>query len=157
MRSSGTSRNCARALLRYNELSAVKGAKQVRAGPHGNSTLFVFVMPPSMEELEHRLRGRGTEAEEKIQRRLANAHKELAAAEDPGFVSKVIVNKDLDTAVAELEAAVAAHLPELNITPSAPSVAPPAAAVGSTGASKTHDCTFYERPAVCDAGAAFTS
>lgn len=68
-----------------------------------------------MEVLEQRLRGRGTEAEEKIQRRLTNARVELSASQEPGFVSKVIVNKELDTAVGELEAAVAAHLPELII------------------------------------------
>lgn len=97
----------------------VQGAKQVQAGPHGHSALFIFVMPPSMEELEKRLRGRGTEAEEKIQRRLANARMEVEAAKEPDFVSKIIVNNDVDTAVGELEAAIAAHLPELNIVPTA--------------------------------------
>jgi guanylate kinase len=71
-----------------------------------------------MEELEQRLRCRGTEAEDKVQCRLKNAQKELEAVDEPGFVSRVIVNKDLDIAVAELEGAIAAHLPEVNIEPS---------------------------------------
>ena len=40
--------------------------------------IFVFIMPPSTEELEKRLRGRGSESEEQIQRRLKTAKEELA-------------------------------------------------------------------------------
>lgn len=53
----------------------VQGARLVR-----KSTLraiFVFIQPPSMEELEKRLRGRNTEKEEDVQRRLRAAQKEL--------------------------------------------------------------------------------
>ena len=93
----------------------MQGARQVRAGPHGGAALFVFIAPPSMKELEQRLRGRGTEAEEKVQLRLANACAEMEASQEPGLMQRVIVNRDLNAAVGELEAAVAAHLPELNI------------------------------------------
>jgi Guanylate kinase len=44
----------------------------------GLKAIFVFVAPPSLEELERRLRGRGTESEEQIGRRLANAKEEMA-------------------------------------------------------------------------------
>lgn len=44
----------------------------------GLNAIFVFVAPPSIEELEKRLRGRGTESEEQIQRRLTNAKEEIA-------------------------------------------------------------------------------
>jgi guanylate kinase len=46
---------------------------------------YVFVSPPSFEELEKRLRGRGTEDEEKITKRLANAKGEIDARNEPGL------------------------------------------------------------------------
>lgn len=85
----------------------------MRAGPHGAHALLLFIAPPSLEELERRLRGRGTETEERVQRRLANAHVELAAAEEAGFADAVIVNDDLDAAYRRLEEAIAGHVPDL--------------------------------------------
>jgi guanylate kinase len=77
----------------------VEGARQVRRSfPVG---LQIFVAPPSFEELERRIRGRGTEAEEAIQRRLARAREELAAATE---FDAVLVNGDLEAAGHELEA-----------------------------------------------------
>lgn len=49
----------------------------MKASVLGDRTLFVFVAPPSMEELERRLRGRGTETEDKILKRLHNAKAEM--------------------------------------------------------------------------------
>ncbi|KAL1508382.1 hypothetical protein AB1Y20_004492 [Prymnesium parvum] len=69
--------------------------------------LFLFVAPPSFEELERRLRGRRTESEEKVQVRLETARKELAFLTDPaneGFFNVVIVNENLDEAYAQLKA-----------------------------------------------------
>jgi len=63
---------------------------------------FVFVKPPTSEALEARLRGRGTEDEGSVQRRLAQARTELAYAET-GVHDKIIVNEDLDKAFRELE------------------------------------------------------
>jgi Guanylate kinase/Dpy-30 motif len=134
-------------------LYALQGARQIRAGAHGARTLFVFIAPPSMEELERRLRGRGTEAEEKVQRRLANAEAELAAAREPGFVDHVIVNDALDAAVAALQAAVSAHLPELRLAPSAAvaAAAPPprsdAAGDMASDAAEQHACSGTSNPA----------
>jgi Guanylate kinase len=54
----------------------VQGARQVRAA--GLKGLFVFVAPPSFEELERRLRSRQTETEEQITKRLRNANAELS-------------------------------------------------------------------------------
>ena len=65
---------------------------------------FVFVAPPSFEELEKRLRGRGTETEDKIQMRLKNAKGEMEYMDKPGFFDCVIVNDDLDKAYATLKA-----------------------------------------------------
>ena len=76
----------------------VEGARQVRRSfPIGQQ---IFVAPPSFEELERRIRDRGTEAEEAIQRRLARAREELEAA--PEF-DAVLVNGDLEAAGRELE------------------------------------------------------
>jgi guanylate kinase len=76
----------------------LEGARQVR-----NSlpeAMQIFLAPPSIEELENRIRGRGTEAEEAIQRRLKRAKEELAAQTE---FDAVIVNDDLETALAALE------------------------------------------------------
>lgn len=69
----------------------------------GDEALAIFVMPPSIEELEKRLRSRGTESEESIQKRLDRSAKEL----DESYKFDVtIVNDDLDRAVAETKAVV---------------------------------------------------
>ncbi|WP_418983716.1 guanylate kinase [Alistipes sp.] len=62
----------------------------------GSDACSIFVMPPSVEELRHRLEGRGTDAPEVIDRRVAKAEFELTKA--PEF-DHVVVNDDLDEAV----------------------------------------------------------
>lgn len=64
---------------------------------------FVFVKPPSFEALEQRLRGRGTEDESAIIKRLEQARKELEYADTPGVHDIIIVNDDVDIAYKELE------------------------------------------------------
>lgn len=64
---------------------------------------YLFIAPPSMEELERRLRGRGTEAEEMLLTRLGNAKKEMEAIEEVGLFDKVVVNDDLDRAYEEIK------------------------------------------------------
>lgn len=65
---------------------------------YGNRALSVFIQPPCIEELRKRLEGRGTDAPEVIESRIAKAEYELSFA--PKF-DVVIVNDDLDTAKAE--------------------------------------------------------
>ncbi len=60
----------------------------------------IFVQPESVEELERRLRGRGTESEEAIQRRLEVARRELAYADRYQYR---IINRSVDRAVDEIE------------------------------------------------------
>ena len=79
----------------------VQGAAQVRAS--GTDAAFLFVLPPSFEVLEARLRGRATDAEEVIRRRLDVARSEMAEA--PLFDHRVI-NDDLERATAELLAII---------------------------------------------------
>ena len=64
----------------------------------------IFILPPSDEELERRLRGRGTDSEEVIQLRLANAKKEIEFAKTKGKYEYTIVNDDLQQAADELRA-----------------------------------------------------
>jgi guanylate kinase len=52
------------------------------------NAMYVFISPPSMPELEKRLRGRGTEKEASIHTRMANAKKEMAKTEVKGFFHK---------------------------------------------------------------------
>ena len=61
--------------------------------------LSIFILPPSLEELERRLRGRGTEAEEVILSRLAEAENELKIAEKYKYR---VINDELDKAVDEV-------------------------------------------------------
>eukprot|EP00747_Dinoflagellata_sp_TGD_P196277 gnl/TRDRNA2_/TRDRNA2_66155_c0_seq1.p1 gnl/TRDRNA2_/TRDRNA2_66155_c0~~gnl/TRDRNA2_/TRDRNA2_66155_c0_seq1.p1 ORF type:complete len:675 (-),score=184.51 gnl/TRDRNA2_/TRDRNA2_66155_c0_seq1:58-2082(-) len=80
----------------------VQGVKQVKEKSVWKETRFVFVAPPSFETLETRLRGRGTETEEKIQTRLKNARAELDYGQSEGTFDKVLVNDDLVVAEKEL-------------------------------------------------------
>ena len=75
----------------------LQGARQVRAAMP--DALFVFLAPPSWEELVDRLVGRGTETEEEREVRLATARTELAAADE---FDVVIVNDDVARATEEL-------------------------------------------------------
>lgn len=62
----------------------------------------MFLAPPSLEILEQRLRGRGTETEESLQKRLSQAENELEYAKQPGAHDKIVVNDDLEKAYVEL-------------------------------------------------------
>merc|ERR1719203_1868018 len=63
----------------------VQGAKSIHEQKAWSDTKFIFVNPPSMEELERRLRGRGTETEEKVLKRLANATGEIEFSKQVDF------------------------------------------------------------------------
>ena len=78
----------------------VQGARLVRES--GLQAVFVFVAPPSEEELLSRLRGRGTETEDVIAQRVANARKEMEAVEEPGLFDFLIVNDTLESAKEQL-------------------------------------------------------
>ena len=76
----------------------VQGAKQVKEKMP--EAISIFIMPPSIEALEARLRGRHTESEEAIQRRLSNANREIEAGKN--FDYKVI-NDNLEDALNNLQ------------------------------------------------------
>ena len=75
----------------------------------GDDALSIFVMPPSLEVLEQRLRSRGTDSEEAIVKRLGRSAEELKQA--PQF-DVTIVNDDLQRAVAEAKGVIEKFLDE---------------------------------------------
>lgn len=75
----------------------VKGGVNVKA-KYGDEAIAIFIMPPSLEQLATRLRGRGTDSEEKIRQRLDKAEYELSFADR---YDRQIVNDSLTEAVAE--------------------------------------------------------
>lgn len=80
------------------EVDLVGARNVVREMPEAHS---VFLAPPSWEVLVQRLTGRGTESEDVIARRLETARGELAAQDE---FDHIVVNDDMDQAVAELRA-----------------------------------------------------
>jgi guanylate kinase len=92
------------------------GARQVKSKIH--QAVMIFIAPPSMYELERRLRGRGTDSEERIKRRLERAHAEIQAVKEFDYV---VVNDALDTATRDFSSIIYAerartkHLQEADI------------------------------------------
>lgn len=68
--------------------------------------ILVFIMPPSIAELERRLRKRGTETDEVISRRIAKAVDEISFAHKYNYV---VVNDELEKAVEDLKSVISAE------------------------------------------------
>jgi guanylate kinase len=81
----------------------VQGARQIRSLVP--DAVLVFLEPPSMEELERRLRGRGTESEERIRKRLETAAWEV---DQRHWFDHVVVNDDVKRAATEVAAIIEA-------------------------------------------------
>ena len=82
----------------------IEGAMKVRAKhPEG---VYIFLFPPSIEVLEERLKGRGTETDEVIAKRLARAREEFKMCTKYNYY---VVNDDLEKAVEEIEAIIVAE------------------------------------------------
>lgn len=79
-----------------------QGAAQVRESKP--DCVSIFILPPSLQELERRLRDRRTDSEAVIERRLSDAMADMAHWEDFDYV---VINDDLDRAVADIEAVFA--------------------------------------------------
>lgn len=82
----------------------VQGARQVKSSSFSHS-VQIFIAPPSMEELERRLRSRGTEGEDAVLTRLANARTEMQASADYPYL---IINDTLEQAVLMLKGVILA-------------------------------------------------
>lgn len=102
----GSPRSEAEAILRRGRHALlnidVQGASSVRAS--GIPCVLVFLMPPSLAELERRLRGRGQDAGEEIERRLAVAREEMARL---GEFDLLVLNDDSRRAADEIAGRVA--------------------------------------------------
>jgi len=85
----GTSREAVDAVRRHGKICLldidVQGAENINGQKVWDDTKFIFILPPSKEELERRLRGRGTETEDKILKRLAGANGEIDFAKRVEF------------------------------------------------------------------------
>jgi guanylate kinase len=82
----------------------VQGARQVRS--RGIETVSIFVLPPSADILEQRLRGRSKDSEEQIQRRLAVARREIG---EYNRYEYVVINDEVESAVERLRAIIMAE------------------------------------------------
>jgi len=80
-----------------------QGARQVRKAFPDAVGIFILPPPPVLEELERRLRGRGQDSEEAIQRRLRDAREEISHLEEFDYV---IINKEFEEARRDLAAIV---------------------------------------------------
>lgn len=92
----------------------VQGAAILRSSGQLDAA-YIFIAPPSMTELEQRLRGRGTESEERIRLRLKNARQELQAASQYEYL---IINEDLADAADLLAAIILAERARAHRLPS---------------------------------------
>ncbi|CAF4791014.1 unnamed protein product [Pieris macdunnoughi] len=79
------------------EIEGVKQIKRTDLDP-----LLVFVMPPSIDELERRLRNRNTEQEDALQKRLEQARHEIEYGKEPGNFHILILNDSIEKAYIEL-------------------------------------------------------
>lgn len=73
----------------------IEGAKEVLSKCHGDDVISIFLVPPSLEELERRIRGRKSESDDVIQERLAKAQREIGFRDRYQYV---VVNDSLSKA-----------------------------------------------------------
>ena len=81
-----------------------QGAKQIKK--KFESAVFIFILPPSLDILEERLRNRKSDLEEEIKRRMTRAREEI---KDYGMYDYLIINRDFDRALAELHSIIVAE------------------------------------------------
>ena len=84
----------------FNVLLDIDPQGAITVMQNADDYVSVFILPPSFEELEHRLRGRGTETEDRIEARLETAKRELPYA--PQYDYQIVNGGDLEEAYQEL-------------------------------------------------------
>ena len=82
-----------------------QGAKQIKTKYH-DAAVFVFIMPPSLDILEERLRNRNSDHEDEIKKRMRRAREEI---KDYRMYDYIVVNRDFDRALSELRSIVIAE------------------------------------------------
>lgn len=82
----------------------VQGVRNLQklSSKSGFRPYYIFIAPPSISELEDRLRNRGTETEEELERRISAACSEISFSREPGRFDTVIINGDLSFAMDSL-------------------------------------------------------
>ena len=93
----------------------------------GLPAIFVFIAPPSLEELERRLRGRRSEGEAQLARRLGAAKGEITSLNERGLYDYLLINDDLDGTSQQL-ARIAARCAKVRPSPRTRAVMRPGAA-----------------------------
>jgi guanylate kinase len=83
-----------------------QGGQQIRNSSLGKEVVSIFILPPSIAELEARLRGRGQDSDEVIHGRMARARDEISHWAEYDYV---LINRDLDEAAAKLCGIVSAE------------------------------------------------
>ncbi len=83
-----------------------QGGQQIRNSPLGREVVSIFILPPSMAELERRLRSRGQDSEAVISGRMARAMDEVSHWAEYDYV---LVNRDLDATFAQVKGIVDAE------------------------------------------------
>ncbi|KAI9240984.1 guanylate kinase [Podila verticillata NRRL 6337] len=78
----------------------LQGVRQIRASDL--DARYIFIRPPNLQVLEQRLRGRGTETEQAIQKRLETARQDWEYGADPAHFDHVVVNDSVDKAYQDL-------------------------------------------------------
>ena len=79
----------------------VQGAQQVQQGPLIENVVSIFILPPTGEELERRIRARGMDSEDEIERRLRQAKTEIKALLE--YYDHCVVNDDVERAGKEIQ------------------------------------------------------
>ncbi|KAL4217069.1 hypothetical protein ACF0H5_023525 [Mactra antiquata] len=92
------------------EINGVKNIKSTDLNAR-----YFFVQPPSIEALEQRLRGRGTETPESLKKRLDSAQEALDYAKEPGSYDHIIINDDLEVAYEKLKGILSAEYESLQV------------------------------------------
>ena len=90
----------------------VEGAKQVLSKCKGDDVISIFLLPPSLEELERRIRGRKSETEEIIQERLDKARREINLKENYQYS---VMNENVGRAANEITRIIKARMRKLNL------------------------------------------
>ena len=112
----GTSKKSIKDVLESNRICILdideQGVKNLKK-LDDMSCKFVFISPPSVDELKKRLMGRGTETEDTLKSRMDTATSAINFSKEKGAYDSVIVNDDLEKAYAELRAYLQKSFPEL--------------------------------------------
>ena len=90
----------------YNVLLEIDTQGSLQVKEKMPEAVLIFIAPPSVEELEHRLRGRHTEDEETIQKRLAQVKIELERSKKYDYI---VINENIEHAVEEIEGIVKSY------------------------------------------------